>query len=77
MQCPDWLMWCNIYFPLDGGRAKEAEETESDPNAELHTQPIFTGSPQPGRQTDPGSGDTEAGAPGPGLCTQHKHRPHI
>jgi len=53
--------------PSDGGGANKAEETESDPDAELLAQSRSAGSPQPGHQTDPGSGDAEAGPPEPGL----------
>lgn len=78
--CP--LQQCGLTFPdsflvvlsSDGGGTKDAEETESDPDAELLTQPSSPGSPQPGHHTDPGSGDTEAGAPEPGMRTQLMHR---
>lgn len=79
--CP--LQQCGLTFldsflvvlSSDGGGARDAEETESDPDAGLLTLPSSTGSPQPGHHTDPGSGDTEDGAPEPGLWTQliHKH----
>lgn len=64
---PDPLPRWNVDFPLDGGGAEEAAETESDLDAELLPQPGSTGGPQPGCQTDPGSGDKEAGTPEPGL----------
>lgn len=59
-----------VIFSSDGGQTKAAEETESDADTELLSQSSSTGSPQPGQQTDPGSGDSEAGASQPGLCTQ-------
>lgn len=70
-----WNIHFLSFFSSDGGRAKEAEETKSDPDAKLLAQPSSTGSPQPGQQTDPGSGDKKAGAPEPGLFTQLMHKP--
>lgn len=59
-----------VVHSSDGGRAKEAEEAESDPDAGLLAQSSSTDSPQPDHHTDPGSGDTEAGAPETGMCIQ-------
>lgn len=62
--------FCPWSFSSDGGRAKDAEEAESDPDADLLALSSSTGSPQPGHHADPGSGVTEAGAPEPGLRIQ-------
>lgn len=51
VMCPDSLLWGNMFLLVlssDGGRAKAAEETESDLDAELLTQSRSAGGPQPG-----------------------------
>lgn len=73
IMCPDALIIILLILSSDGGRAKAAEETESDLDAELLTQSSSAGSPQSGQHTHPGTGESEAGAPEPGPCTQLMH----